>query len=244
MATLFLDPKFVPAGTPLPSNAQDLINFVSQFTGIGGLAGFVGINIGNSTPNVEDRDKPWFKLNADGFTLGWHYFVDGIWRPERPIGTIEPLGHDIVTAPIGFKICNGVGTYTDEDGNIHPVPDYRDVKPVGAGLLYAVGETGGNDSVTASFNLPATSGPIFLGANNIPSLTGNLNVGLSDDASPPTSSRLGRGNAVTQNDVGNFPVDIPGAGQSFTAPIAGTVGGPIDVRDKFLASHFLIWTAA
>lgn len=42
-------------------------------------------NFGNDQPAVEDRDKPWFRLNADGSPDKWWVWFNGIWVNRHPI---------------------------------------------------------------------------------------------------------------------------------------------------------------
>lgn len=79
--TIFLDPGDVPDGTPLPGNAQALVNLISQYTGISGTDGFNGINYGSDTPSPENRIYPWFKTDVDGNPIGLYSWNGSAWTP-------------------------------------------------------------------------------------------------------------------------------------------------------------------
>jgi len=238
--SLFLDPKLVPVSEPLPTSPQEIVDLVSQFTGIGGLGGFSGINLGSSTPAVGDQDKPWFKVDVDGNTLGWHYFVGGIWRPENPIGLIYHFGHDFASAPVGFALCNGVGTYFDEDLVEHDIPDYRDRVVIGSGNLYNLGDTPGLDTQSVSVTLPANTGAVTLSIANLPP--------HDHDFTTPGARSGGAYQNGTNEDFRGEPdfngtTASVGSGQSFTVPLGGSANGSVDVRQASFASPSLIWLA-
>lgn len=67
---LFLTAGTAPFGTPLPGNAQALLAFIAEYTGITGAANFNGINFGSTTPSPEQRDQPWFKTDTFGNPIG------------------------------------------------------------------------------------------------------------------------------------------------------------------------------
>jgi len=77
--TLFLDPGVVPQGTPLPASAQELINLISEYTGIDGAEGFSGLNYGSDTPSPENRGYPWFKTDQDGNPIGLFSWNGSAW---------------------------------------------------------------------------------------------------------------------------------------------------------------------
>ena len=242
MAYLYLTAKTVPSGTPLPTSAQALANFIAQYESVDGLSTINGINAGYPTPAAGDRDKPWNRLDVDGFSLGWWNYVDGSWKPETPIGQITWFGHLITTAPVGYKLLNGVGNYTDEAGVSHPVPNWIDRVPVGSGNTYAPLDTGGDDSVSASLTLPSTTESHTLTVNQIPPhdhrspTEGPTTVigeyGLEFNQRPPFSSPQSVNTAET------------GGGAGHSHPISGNATGTIDIRQKYIAAPALIWVAS
>jgi len=246
MALLFLDPKLVPAGTPLPNSAQEIVNLVAQHTGIGGIGNVNFINIGNNTPAVEDRDKPWFNLDVNGFSLGWWYFVDGIWRPERPIGQITWFAHMLTTAPVGYRLLNGVGNYLDEEGNSHPVPDWKDRVAVGSGGIHAPGDTGGADTLSASLDLPSTTGAKTLSISELPEHDLSIPVPLTEGAGAdiPLNKFAAGVNDGFQFGISTARTGKVGGDQPFTMPLDGKATGDLDVRQKFIAAPALVWVAA
>jgi len=242
MAFLYLSAKLVPAGTPLPTDAQALADFIAAYESVDGLDTVNGINIGYSTPAVGDRDKPWNRLNVDGFSLGWWNFVDGSWKPETPIGQITWFGHLITSPPVGYKLLNGVGTYTDESGASHPVPNWIDRVPVGSGNTYAPLDTGGADTISASLAMPAETDSHTLTANEIPDhshsfdLASNTTTGGGDTAegAPPSTPAYDTQQTATDG----------GGGAGHVHPLSGNATGSIDVRQKYIAAPAIIWVGA
>lgn len=258
MPDLFLDPKLVPVSEPMPTDPQEIIDLVSQYTGIGGASGFTGINTGSSTPGVTSQDVPWFKTNISGDALGMFYFQGGIWRPERPIGNILHFGHNFTTPPPGYALCNGVGTYFDEALVEHDIPDYTDRVVAGTGNLYSVGDTGGIDGALAlSLDLPSDTDNHALTNNELADHShlylGSLDIdlgGYQDKFDGPVSGSKGDDSGSHVNDYNRYETvrggaiaTDPGAGDGHSHSITGNATGDIDIRQKFIAAPSIIYIA-
>jgi len=243
--SLFLDPKLVPVSEPMPNNPQEIVDLVSEYTGIGGLGGFSGINVGSGTPPVADQDKPWFKVDNDGNALGWWYFVGGIWRPERPIGTIMHFGYNITSAPVGWRLCDGNGTFFDEANVEHDIPDYRDRVVVGAGNDYNFGDTGGANSYSISVALPSETGEVSLGIDNMPPHRHDYATGyVSNPLTGSDTIRTGEFGGGTADDaIHVYETSQKGSGAPFTMPLGGSATGSTDVRQPYVGAPSIIWIA-
>lgn len=78
---LFLTPGTTPSGQQLPGNAQALVNFIAQYTGIAGADGFSGMNYGSGTPTPENRQYPWFQTDSSGNPVGLFSWNGSDWVP-------------------------------------------------------------------------------------------------------------------------------------------------------------------
>jgi hypothetical protein len=131
---LALNPGTVPALTPLPSSAQDLIDFVSEYTGIQGGSAFNGINFGSNTPAPQNRGLPWFKTDANGNPIGLFSWNGLAWvttptnaasgpSSARPAGPSS--GSTYYDTTIGALIIwNGTaGAWTTASGTIGDIKE-------------------------------------------------------------------------------------------------------------------------
>jgi len=76
---LYLTPGTTPALTPLPGNAQALVNFIAQYVLIAGDADISGINYGSDEPSPENRDMPWWRTDSDGNPVGMYNWNGSAW---------------------------------------------------------------------------------------------------------------------------------------------------------------------
>lgn len=76
---LSIEAGTAPSGTPLPSSAQDLLNFCAAYLGIAGASVFNGINYGPNTPPPENRGLPWFKTDSSGTPVGLFSWNGSAW---------------------------------------------------------------------------------------------------------------------------------------------------------------------
>ena len=256
--SLYLDPKLVPNGTGLPISAEALIALVAQYTSVEGLGTFTGVNYGLTIPATADQQKPWMKLNADGESLGWWIFEGSAWKSVKPIGEITHMGHLLSTAPAGYALCNGTGTYTPYGMSAQPIPDLRNKVIAGAGDdtgYYTTLEEFGADNVTPAWDLPAETGEKQLSNLEIPEHDHIFFAGISTEAggapgftqiSTEYGMPLGTGanwpHYTYETNQGGSTPTATGAGDAFTMTIGGTVGYVVDVRQPSLAAPAIIWT--
>ena len=122
-----------------------------------------------------------------------------------PTGVITVWSGSIASSPLGWSLCNGSsGT-----------PDLRDRFVVGAGTTYAVGATGGANTVT----LDATMIPAHTHTVSASGTTGNNNVGHTHTFSGTTS-----GQSNTHSHTAT--VSDPGHKHNTNNPTGGyTLGG-------------------
>lgn len=69
----------LPANTEFPGTMQALGDLIAQYMAIAGGEDFITLNFGPDTPDADDRDKPWFKTDADGNPLGWYSWNGSTW---------------------------------------------------------------------------------------------------------------------------------------------------------------------
>ena len=105
--------------------------------------------------------NPWDSYDATNITTGATVTVNNTLTAVTINATtvnatggngITPIGGIIMwngaTAPPGWTLCNGVGTYTDIYGASQPIPNLSDRFIVGTGASYALGDTGGEATHT------------------------------------------------------------------------------------------------
>lgn len=76
---LFLQAGTAQSGQALPGNAQALLNFIAQYVAIAGGQNFNGINFGSVTPSADNRDKPWWRTDANNQPLGMYSWNGSAW---------------------------------------------------------------------------------------------------------------------------------------------------------------------
>jgi hypothetical protein len=74
-----LSAKTVPDGTEFPGSVQGLIDLLAQYMDVVGGETIIGINFGSTTPNSENRSRPWFKTTAGGAPVGWYSWNGSDW---------------------------------------------------------------------------------------------------------------------------------------------------------------------
>lgn len=100
---LLLQAGTLPSGTPLPGNAQALVNMVAQYLAITGGQGFVSVNFGPNTPTPDNRDKPWFKTDSIGNPVGF-FSWNGLAWASIPVTTASgPTSQRPATAAVGVQ---------------------------------------------------------------------------------------------------------------------------------------------
>lgn len=112
-------------------------------------------NFGNTTPAAIDRDKGWFRTNADGTPDGWYAYANGNWLMRA----LLPAPGAIILwdgSAAGIDTLDGgeVGAVTTTTGPFWERVTAMDAKfPLGPGTLPGgtvvnVGDTGGAEDVT------------------------------------------------------------------------------------------------
>lgn len=166
----------VPANFPAdycPPDWQTLARDLAS-----GMSGYVPgaynfFNYGNSEPGVNDRGKPWFRLNPDNSPDKWYVFFGGVWVSPNQIEAsgderkiFAGIEADVWSYDGGDGSDPSAVTPTDSTGAMWEVDHDFDFRfPLGSGTSPApasttvnVGDTGGAEdtSVTLSMdNVPA-----------------------------------------------------------------------------------------
>lgn len=216
----------VPASFPegyCPPNWQTLANDIAK-----GMAGFVPgaynfFNYGNSEPGVDDRGKPWFRLNPDGSPDKWYVFFGGVWTSPHSVEAggderrmFVGIENDVWaydggdgTDPSSSAPTNSTGAMWEVDHNF----DFR--FPLGAGTSPApasttvnVGDTGGEED---------TSVPLTL--DNVPAHSHTFRVERNDGA--PISV-----------DSGSGYIEGVGAGVRWSGGSKDTAGETMDAGES------------
>ena len=255
MADLFLTPKASAAGLPFPATFKLLVDGMAQHLGVGGLAGFSGINAGYDVPVANDRDKPWFRTDVDGNPVGWYWYNGTKWDSAEPLGKIVMFDKAVTPLPPhGWKACDGVGTYIDNAGASKAIPDLRDRFVRGAGNLYALNDVAVGTG-TCVVTLPDSSGHI-LQPEEMPfhGHWDDWSVG-GDPADFPThvKIRTNYNTALGTNDnavsggwgVGQNQLHktggTGGVTQAHVHPSAGTANGTVSATPNNMALNFIIY---
>lgn len=100
---LILTPGTTPFGTPLPGNAQALVDFMAEYLGITGDEGFNGLNYGPNTPSPENRAYPWFKTNSTFDPIGLYAWNGSDWVASPLITPSGPTGSRPVSPATGTQ---------------------------------------------------------------------------------------------------------------------------------------------
>lgn len=79
----------VPDGTEFPGTFQALLDLVAEYMAIVGGEDFSGVNYGDTEPEPDNRDRPWFKTDESGNPIGWYGWNGSAWVP---IPVILPSG--------------------------------------------------------------------------------------------------------------------------------------------------------
>jgi hypothetical protein len=99
----------LPNGTQFPATPQGLLNLIAQYMAIEGLEGQITINFGDTTPGIDERDRPWFKTDNNGVPIGWFSWNGSDWQ-QMPV--------DVVSGDTASRPAANQGQlYFDEDIN-------------------------------------------------------------------------------------------------------------------------------
>lgn len=103
---LVITPGTVPFGTPLPANAQALVNFSAQYLGIEGDEFITFLNFGSATPSPEMRGYPWFKTDTDGNPIGLYAWNGSDWIATPQITPSGPTSGRPINPAVGTKFLD------------------------------------------------------------------------------------------------------------------------------------------
>lgn len=140
MADFNIIAETVPADTCVET-IQDIVDLVQDYTHVNFNESFALFNFGADTPPVDQQDRPWIKLNADGTLAGVYVYVGGSWQTE----TGFTKGDIIMTTGTAASVTDPWRPCTSGIGTVHgvAVPDLSDRFIVGSENTYAIGDTGG-----------------------------------------------------------------------------------------------------
>lgn len=103
------DPSPEDCPTTLAEERELLRNAIS-----GELVGdFIPYVTGAATPDVDDQDKVWHRVDANGRPIGTYVFYSGSWRRQYtvPVGTVAMYSGD---PGVDFSGADGAGTVGGE----------------------------------------------------------------------------------------------------------------------------------
>lgn len=128
-------------------------------------------NFGNVTPDAEDRDKPWFRVNADGTPDKLYSYSSGSWLALHPMAPGLVLMYEGSEGSIATLDGGESGTVSASTGPFWERVTAMDARfPVGPGTTangtsILIGDTGGADEVALTeAQLPSHSHTFNVGA--------------------------------------------------------------------------------
>lgn len=82
-----------PHGTAWHANPAEHLQWLVQYLHVVGYGDFKGINFGVQTPSAQDRDKPWYRINAEGNLMGWYGWSGSAWSKAADIAPHGPTAN-------------------------------------------------------------------------------------------------------------------------------------------------------
>jgi microcystin-dependent protein len=194
MATaLTVVPATLPEGTCY-STEQERLNGIAANLLVS-IPGTLSLfNFGASTPALENRDRPWIRLNPDGSVDDIYVFYNGSWRKKfLPFTTGDVMFFSGSEASIvdPWFVCNGqtvaraLGNFVTPDlrqkfvlvsGTGGTVPDPVDGVGTVALTQRILGQTGGAEEIILLENQTPTHEHAVWGADT--TAVGTVNTGL------------------------------------------------------------------
>jgi hypothetical protein len=115
MATTFrLKALTAPPGLQCLTTLQAVLDAVAKYEQVVGPDGLSGIVVSANEPSVDDRDKAWLKLEANGKPIGLFKYQDGwILVPGLHQGAIIMYSGLVASIPAGWKLADGTGGAPD-----------------------------------------------------------------------------------------------------------------------------------
>ena len=165
-----------------------------------------------------------------------------------PRGMIAMFGGG--TVPIGWKACDGVGTYIGDDTNSYNVPDMRDKFIVCAGPSAGHLSTGGGNNLPLhTHTLPSSTSPHTLVNSEIPSHRHNIDSynGVAASCAGMNAAKGFGGPATGTVNLENYAssyLKATGGDGGHSHEIGGNVADSannIDNRPSFIAVTFIIY---
>lgn len=175
----------------------------------GDMTSFV---VGASTPDVDDQDKPWLRLNADGTPDRIYYYANGFWLCRHALAPGTIILWEGAAANIDAFDGGETATVTKICGPMWERVTELDARfPLGVGTLpvsgtvIAEGATGGADQQDVTLieeNLPEHYHHIAVeaGGETIESAAGYLRTGGGDEVEWATGNKTKGGRTRTTGD--------------------------------------------
>ena len=96
-----------------PSDWPDLVRQLEKILAAYLPGQYTLLNTGNSTPLVEDQDRPWFRYNADGSPDRLYKFHNGKWVAKNPVAAVALERRIWVGSLIALRSYDGGDGTTD-----------------------------------------------------------------------------------------------------------------------------------
>lgn len=208
-APVVIVPTSFPEGY-CPANWQTLANDLAS-----GMSGYVPgsynfFNYGTSEPGVNDRNKPWYRLNPDGSPDKWFVFFAGSWVAPHPVEASSEerkiwtgIESDVWAYDGGDGNNPSVTAPTDSTGAMWEVDHDFDFRfPLGAGTSPAPasttvnsGDTGGEENHVLAEDELAEHTHFVASTDNVANLGGSGNSPTDLTASTFVAGAANQGGA-------------------------------------------------
>jgi len=123
-----------PDGSEFPGSVDGLLRMIAAYVKVVGLENYNGVNFGVNEPGADSRDKPWFRVDANGQAVGWYAWNGSGWSllalrndsggsAERPASPNE--GQQFFDTDIGVMLIFTRGKWRTLSGS---TGDTKEVK--------------------------------------------------------------------------------------------------------------------
>ncbi len=221
----------LPEGACYANDQQRFNAFAAALQGFlpGSYKAYV---VQSTTPEPEDRDKAWLKLDGDGFPVGWYYYADGQWVWPNPVpasGYERRIWVGNATTDLETYDGGSAGAVSATTGPMWEVDTVFAAKfPVGVGTFAAAGTISVGGSTTNTGTTGEDKHDLTL--NEIPPHTHNVVIPLD-----------------TLNNTGQsgFTNEFSSDGSSSSTVISNSAGGgaPHNNLPPMLGVYFIKRTA-
>lgn len=108
-----------PPGAQCLTTTQAVLDNSAKYLRVSGPEGFSYIIVSESEPTVDDRDKVWLQLEANGQPRGLYKYQTDAWTlvPGVHIGSIILYSGALANLPAGWVICDGTNGAPDLTAN-------------------------------------------------------------------------------------------------------------------------------